>query len=478
MQKMLDRSELLNGEEYAKFTSAAGYRAMQDAIDRYSNIMNSIGSGAISDEQIDKIRQEYLRIYNYANSKDVIDAAEKRNIKPGTKKFRSFVSLLSHIDRKYNDKVQDYNEAVSRAESLVGNDMLSNETLSNLEEYLETGKFTEQEKEELRKLSASIEGELTEEEKKLIPTFNSNREAARKKNKDKVANAMRKIRAQRARREAQRLRGEIGMIRATDSGIAKAAALKRLISELEEREEYLTDAEKYYLSAYKQQYDTFINSLHPLLAANVESAIEDLSTIHEVTDPELYDNLSSVYRTLAQYEAELQELMDTRIALTGTRKLTKAEIQSRERILGRELTEEEKYASAVTSPIESEMLNDFVNWQMRSIYSRLYNNKKHIKRWKDGPLEAYIDSVKSDQEFMEEINRDFREFSEQLDTSSPTQTVYDEAGTPIEVPKNERFVEEPEARTEDGWNWEVAKMVSNTNNEPLALPYNPNADAY
>lgn len=173
---------------------------------------------------------------------------------------------------------------------------------------------------------------------------------------------MRKIRAQRARREAQRLRGEIGMIRATDSGIAKAAALRKLISELEEREGYLTDAEKYYLSAYRQQYDSFIDGLHPLIAANIESAIEDLSSIHEVTDPELYDNLSSIYRTLAQYEAELQELMDTRTALTGTRKLTKSEIQSRERILGRELTEEEKYVSAVTSPIESETLNDFVNW--------------------------------------------------------------------------------------------------------------------
>ena len=362
LQKMLDRSELLNGEEYAKFTSAAGYNAMQNAIDRYGSIMSSIGSGAISEEQLNKIRQEYRRIYNYANSKDVIDAAEKHNIKPGTKKFRSFVSLLSHIDRKYNDKAQGYNEAVSRAESLIGNDVLSNESLTNLEEYLETGKFTEQEKEELRKLSASIEGELTEEEKKLIPTFGSNREAARKKNKDKVAAAMRKIRAQRARREAQRLRGEIGMIRATDSGIAKAAALRKLISELEEREGYLTDAEKYYLSAYRQQYDSFIDGLHPLIAANIESAIEDLSSIHEVTDPELYDNLSSIYRTLAQYEAELQELMDTRIALTGTRKLTKSEIQSRERILGRELTEEEKYVSAVTSPIESEMLNDFVNW--------------------------------------------------------------------------------------------------------------------
>ena len=115
---------------------------------------------------------------------------------------------------------------------------------------------------------------------------------------------------------------------------------------------------------------------------------------------------------------------------------------------------------------------------MRSIYSRLYNNKKRVKRWKNGPLEAYIDSVKGDQEFMEEINRDFREFSEQLEASSPTQTIYDETGTPIEVPKNERSIEEPEHRTEDGWNWEVAKMVSNTNSEPLALSYNPNADAY
>jgi len=133
---------------------------------------------------------------------------------------------------------------------------------------------------------------LTEEESATLPKFNSNREASRKKSKLAVAKAYRKIIANRAK-------SVISNIREMDRAVAKATAIKNLIHELEERSEFLTSAEKTYLNAYKQQYADFMKSLHPIVAEAADIASEDTTDARESTNPEVFDKLSSIYRTLA-----------------------------------------------------------------------------------------------------------------------------------------------------------------------------------
>lgn len=425
-QKLQDRSELVNGVNFARYTSAGGYRAMMDAMDRYESIMQNISSDetsqkyGFSKESIDKQRQAFQRIYNYANSRDVIEAAKKRGIKKGSDKFNTFISLLSHIDNKLKQNIDDFNDAVRTAESIIGNYLFSKEHIENLEKLMGSDQLTEEERNFIDQFQL---GALTEEEEKTLPTFNSNRERNRKKNKQRIADAFKKILAERIRRD-------VLDIRTFDSAIARGAAFTRLIQELEDREEFLTDAEKFNLKSYKQQFQDFMKSLTPIVQDYVNAAMEDLDYAAEITNPELFNDLSSIYRTLAQHSAQIQQAEQMRQMLVG----------------------DDVYFN------REGYTNDFVQNELAAINNRLTRTKKARKGLSkediitmsstsgaDALIQQYENAIKDDQQFMIDILNDIDDFQSMKNKANPIE-----------------YQQQPEESWGNLLNWKLANAIKDS----------------
>jgi hypothetical protein len=54
--------------------------------------------------------------------------------------------LLSHIDNKLKQNIDDFNDAVRTAESIIGNDLFSKEHFENLEKLMGSDQLTEEER--------------------------------------------------------------------------------------------------------------------------------------------------------------------------------------------------------------------------------------------------------------------------------------------------------------------------------------------
>jgi translation initiation factor 2B subunit (eIF-2B alpha/beta/delta family) len=204
-EKLRQRSNIINGEEMAKYVSRTGYVSMMNAMDRIQQIHEHITESAsdkigLSKENIDEQRKQFKRIAAIANSREAKTRAKQLGIKEGSDTYRSMVALMNVADQIQMENIDLFNDLVEQAQAVHEEDGMS----------LNVIKLFEQ----------AYNAAVTPEQKELIDA------------------------AKEFAEWVQPLNNEI---------VSRYNALNKLISELESRDEYLTVAERRNLNHYKAQ---------------------------------------------------------------------------------------------------------------------------------------------------------------------------------------------------------------------------------
>lgn len=340
-EKLRQRSNIINGEEMGKYSSRSGYVAMMNAFDRIQKIHDHITEDAsdkvgLTQEELSNQRNMFRRIAALSNDKKVIDRATALGIKQNSADFRKLVSLINTADEIQTSNIQEYNGLVEQARQILEQDGLS----LNVEEL-----------------------------------FRQARTAAKSADEVELIN-----KAEDWARWAQPLNNQI---------LGQYAALNKLIDELQEREEFLTEAERRNLNHYIAQRER--------LDKTVAEIREGLGSIEHMDflnygDPDILTKYSQIYRTLYQASAQLETSSRVLDALYG------------------------KNNSA-------DLADDFVKEQLDFINERIDDANKQkkgaIKASKKSPrnerakkiLQDYKNSVEDDVEFMAELANRFDEES-------------------------------------------------------------------
>lgn len=340
-EKLRQRSNIINGEEMGKYTSRSGYVAMMNAFDRIQKIHDHITEDAsdkvgLTQEELSNQRNMFRRIAALSNDKKVIDRATALGIKQNSADFRKLVSLINTADEIQTQNINEYNSLVEQARQVLEQDGLS----LNVEELFRQARATAKSADEMDLIN----------------------------------------KAEDWARWAQPLNNQI---------LGQYAALNKLIDELQEREEFLTEAERRNLNHYIAQRER--------LDKTVAEIREGLGSIEHMDflnygDPDILTKYSQIYRTLYQASAQLETSSRVLDALYG------------------------KNNSA-------DLADDFVKEQLDFINERIDDANKQkkgaIKASKKSPrnesakkiLQDYKNSVEDDVEFMAELANRFDEES-------------------------------------------------------------------
>ena len=254
-EKLRQRSNIINGEEMAKYASRSGYVNMMNAIDRAERIHQHISESAsdkvgLSEEEIENQRNQFKRIAAIANSIEAKNRAKKLGIKEGSDRFRSMVSLMNYADQMQMENINLFNDLVDQAQQILEKDGMSLD-VTKLFEQAWNSAYTDEQKELINKAAEFAEW-------------------------------------------AQPLNNQI---------VGQYNALNNLISELESRSEFLTRAERRNLNHYKAQREKLDS-----IVEDIKSKIggtENMQFMNNVPQ-DILDKYTSIYRTLYQASAQLE----------------------------------------------------------------------------------------------------------------------------------------------------------------------------
>lgn len=265
-EKLRQRSNIINGEEMAKYASRTGYVAMMNAFDRVQRIHDRISQDAsekvgLTSEELADQRTMFRRISALANNEEIINRAKSLGIKKNSSDFRKFVSLINTADQIQVENIQDYNNMVEMAEQILNEDGLSLNALGLFNQARQTA-TSQQELDAI---------ELAEEWAKW----------------------------------AQPINNQI---------LGQYAALNKLIDELKDREGYLTAAERRNLEHYiaqRERLDHIVAGIREQIGST-----ENMEFLNQ-GDPEVLTKYSQIYRTLYQASAQLENSSIVLNALYG-----------------------------------------------------------------------------------------------------------------------------------------------------------------
>lgn len=254
-EKLRQRSNIVNGEEMAKYASRMGYASMMRAMDRIEQIHQHITESAsdkvgLSKESIDNQRQLFRRISAIANSKEAKSRAKKLGIKEGSSDYRTMVSLMNVADQIQMENIDLYNSLVDQAEAILQQDGMS----LSMQKVIEQARNT---------FDSEAFGEIIDAAEKFAEW-------------------------------AQPLNNQI---------VSRYNALNNLISELESRTEYLTAAERRNLNHYKAQREKLNQQVNEI--KEQIGGTENMQILNDVPQ-DILDKYTSIYRTLYQASAQLE----------------------------------------------------------------------------------------------------------------------------------------------------------------------------
>lgn len=401
-EKYKTRSSILNAENFAKYHTQRDYDTMMETFDRFKSVMSTVRDEkrkGFTDEDIENAREQYRKVYRAANNVNMQAYAALRGIQPHSKLYRTFVALANYIHDQKNEVAERYNQHLQNAQNALAEYGITIDQFNNLENIVNNGlqdpSLTEKQKQYLQDLHDTI----IQENPSILP-----------KN---VINFMRNIIAQR---------------RNADQILAEYAAYKSLVSEMESLKETLPEVyEKHKRKAeiYKQNLELFLSKgQNQGLFDEYETGKQPLSELEDLaTDKELFHQLSSVYRMLADTRAEYADLEYDWMNLVGVS--SKSE----------QIFENDSFFGNNSSLITNSELNEILK-SAHSNYEHQRNRLRKTERVANDTKSAlqminrFKDSVDEDDKFVEEINRDFRETQQRRRIDAETRQTVEEQSNP------------------------------------------------
>lgn len=246
-EKIRQRTNIVNGEEMAKYASRDGYAKMMNAFDRISKIHQQISEGAsnrigLDQDVLDEQRNMYRRIVGIANDRKVVEKAKRLGIDRNSADFRKLVSLINVADEIHTENVHKYNDLVQEAQDILAEDDLPLH-IQNVFDMAQAMSRSDKEAETATR---------AREWAKWAHTLNN------------------------------QIQGQY-------------QALNSLIDDLEERKDYLTTAERRTLRHYKDQKDRLDH-----FVKGIQEQIGDNSNTQFLAygNPETLTKYEQIYRTL------------------------------------------------------------------------------------------------------------------------------------------------------------------------------------
>ena len=378
-EKYKGRAAILNAENFAKYHTEADRQRMMDAFDRYEAILKNVDDQSkvgFTNEDIERQRKEYVRIYDAVNSPIMKLHASMRGIDIHSNRYNTFVALAHYINEQKKERIQEYNDNLQAGNQLLYDYNITPQQYINLEQIITDGITDESLSDEQKDYLISLRDAIQQQN----PTINI----------EMLANAMRQ---------------SITIKQKVDQLMSEYASYKQLIQELEELE--ATSPEEY--KKHKRQADIYRKNLDLFLAKNpgIFDAYErgdlDISELrNEVYNTDLFDKLTAVYRTLAQNKAEIVDLEYDWMNLIGT------EVEP-ESVFGQ--SDDFFTGSSVVTDQELYNILDSARNDYKHQRARLNRTEKvsRDKKSTDELIDRFKKSVDEDYKFVENINRDFRE---------------------------------------------------------------------
>lgn len=374
-EKYKGRSAILNAENFAKYITPRGYRRMMEVFDAYKNAMEHVSQKnreGFSEEDIERQRKEFQDVYRAATSREMLGLAAMRGIKANSDKYRTIVALAHYINEEKKDRIEELNLIGNVWNSLLQENSVSTEQFENLEELVNSG---------LQNPS------LNDQQREYLQDLIDDLQSA---NPSLTGRALINV-----------MKTSISLERQTNALMSQYFALKQLVQEMEAMrdaspEEYHKHLRK--ANIYKKELESFLKKFNQRgIFDEYENGTLDISQIRdeEASNPTLFDQLQQLYRMRIVSKAQLEDLEYDWMNL-----------------LGGEVYSDDIFETA-------QVLQD---QDLHSILERAHNNYKHqrkrltkaeklsrSRKSTEEMINRFKDSVDSDEQFVENINRDFRE---------------------------------------------------------------------
>lgn len=380
LQKYNDRSAIINGETFARYHTSSDYDRMMKTFDDIESVVDKSynSSMGLTKESVEQQREEYKKIYRLVNSRVMKSVAEERGIKAHSKDYNTLAGLIHYLNNTRNESRKLFNDTITSIQEFLDSNTVSQKSFNNIQELIdknfEDESLSDQQKGYLQKLRQEI--------------INENPQITN----EQLANTM---------------RTQIMLEREGDQRLAQYMAYRHLMEELEwmkmlSPEEYHNHAHK--MKVYQQMLKTFMSD-----DVN-KSFIEGIGLADDVnfetardyaTNVEVYDTLIESYRQLAQSSAQLQDINSTWQDILGD---TSASMMY--------LDEDEVGSDYITNKQLKDVLNIVRAYNKQATIGGKAALKSEIRKGAEKTkafIERYRESVKSDEQLIEDINKDFYE---------------------------------------------------------------------
>lgn len=404
LQRIQERSEMINGQKFAKYATNPNKLAqMNAAIDRMIDISERYQEEAENNpeqqywtkEDIETQRELFNRIVSVANNGLVQQSLKNQGIDIDSERGNALISLISYGLHKRKSDNEIYNDHIRQFNNLIDQDRLSSDVVTNLRAVLEdiehadeNSTLTKNQVDYLRK----IYDEIVEQDEKEGPKTN------KKLNSRQRRKAQIEYRKGRLDRIVGKIKGIVENDKNLDASFAKHHALLKLKNELQSiPEDMRSRTQKNQLKSVEYQLETFLNSLSPM--QKVLHQIQTEESLAELgKNRGFFQQMSAAFRTVALDKASK---MQDDAFLSG--------------LLGKDKRMVMDTVSATGILLDEKEQDENLTKELLKNISDSIKDKDTFEQKRDALIKTYLDSIKDDYKLFEQIRDNFQQASEILD---------------------------------------------------------------
>ena len=409
-QRIQERSEMINGTQFAKYaTNPNKIAQMNAAIDRMIDISERYREKAESDptqsywtkEDIETQRELFNRIVNVANSSFVQQSLKRQNIDIDSERGNAAVALIAYGLNKRRGDVEISNDHIRQFNDLIEQDRLVSDQVGNLRPLLENIEdlesnpiLTKEEVDYLRKIYDET-----------VALDDANKPHTKKKlNSRQKRRAETEFQKTRLDRITDKIKRRIENDKNIDAAFAKHYALLKLKNELESiPEDMRSRTQRNQLKSVEHQLSTFLDSLSPMQKimhqVQTEETLADLGK-----NRGFFQQMSAAFRTIALDNASLMQDEAFLHGMLGKDANMFLDTYSATNVL---LTESKK-----DQELARELFDNITD---------AIKDKDTFEAKRDALIQSYLKSVQDDYKLFEQIRDNFQDAGEILQTEGENQ---------------------------------------------------------
>lgn len=396
-EKYGGRSTIENGRQFARYANRQS--EMSEAFDRFQSIMDvqaSKGEAAFTKEDIDEQRNQFNRISKIVNNKWIREIAKNSEIEVGSNEFNTLVSIYNWADQNLYENAQALKDALEEQKKLGYHSRfgINQSTIDSAIENI-----------------FGVNSNLSKREQELV---NEAEDAVRTVYLEKYHRDPTDEELEKGVRDA--LQRHDSWNNGRDMAVMRYYALQQLIQNLDSlknnpstKDEFEKHRTKY--KYYKNQLDNLRKGLFKDDINHIDSSTDSFSAARAfVENDDMFDNVVDSIRQIIQLESQVNDSASIISDLFGISIMTVNKTY-RENLLSGVIDSRYARSAMNDEEISDELAN--LTATLDSFSRRVKaQDKKDRKAKRKDLVSQYLNGITQDEEFTEQINRDFRQYHE------------------------------------------------------------------